>query len=150
MALEALVNDLKDIFANTFKANLVHVNLNAMNSSQPIYVMGGFNPVGFSHSAGIEYHLEICVEEADAKFRDSSCAAPVMFTIRNEIFNKLIEGCAVVQASRVDRDYRSSGFRTTVNLVVFDIDKFSENVKDFSWNIYSNEFNQLMDKTLKD
>lgn len=148
MALEALVSNLKEIFAHTFEAHIVYVKLHTINHAQPVYVMGAFAPKCFSHSSGTEYHLEICVAESAAKFTKN--LGSVMFTVRNSIFNELIADCAVVQASRVDNDYRSSWFRTTVNLVVFDIDKLTENAKNFSWNVYSDEFNQLMDKTLTD
>ena len=146
--MEALVSNLKEIFAHTFEAHIVYVNLHTINHAQPVYVMGAFAPTGYSHSAGLEYHLEICVEESSAKFTKN--LGSVMFTVRNKIFSELIADCAVVQASRVDNDYRSNGFRTTVNLAVFDVDKLTENAKNFSWNAYSNEFNKLMDKTLTD
>ena len=136
--MEALVNNLKVMFANVYQANVTNINFSMRDDYQHIYGMNGL--VGYQ-PGNIITTLQITIEEDKPIFADD---------IRTARFNNVVRDSAVLQNMRVTKSFIISAYVTELEFYIIDVDKFSTSVKDYEWAMYSNKFDNLMEKKLSE
>lgn len=147
--MEALVNDLRQVFASEFQAQIANVRFQVHQHIDPVY-MFGHSAVSIQHGS-LQYNLEIeVVQSAHRYIAGEYTAFDVMTTIRHGVLEPMMKDAAALQGIRTDLSQFTQGFSTTLQIVVFDMEKFEKNVKNFSYARYSAQFDELMEKTLKD
>jgi hypothetical protein len=112
--------------------------------------MKNFSPISPVHISGQEYIIDITAHECRSKLNQYEYPAQmVMNTIRDGIFDDMMEGCAVFQSAQTNIDVLNDGFQTKLELIIYDLELFKDRVAKFTWSSYSREFDSLLEETLK-
>lgn len=146
--MEALVNNLQTMFHGVFGAHVTDFIVTVQNNAQPVYSMNANGPVGFASMGATETHMSFTVIEPDSAIVKDKSAHGVYNFMRKGMFDSVITDCAVLQNMRVSRDSINPMYRTELQLLIYDMDKFSLNLLNYQWKAYSDKFDELMEETL--
>lgn len=147
--MEALVNNLRLLFANGFDAEVTKVNVSMSNHADPIYSMNG--SFGGYQQGHQYYTIEITVMESQSKYlKHDSPAHTLMYAIKHGLLNDLLKGPARIQKLHVNCDAETTNFKTTIDIVVIDINEFNKSLEEANYKAYNEKFLRLLENKLSE
>jgi hypothetical protein len=139
VALDQLVNKLREVLQFHFGAKLVDTSMTMNQVYDPIMTLGGSLVGTFNHLPTTE--LNLTVRESETRLFSEA--------LRSGLFQELMGHSARLVS--MSTEFTSKKISTTrVHLMIGDVDELVASIEKYSWDAYDKQFNALIKETLTD